>query len=229
MSKTSREVWAVVSDLHCGSTLGLCPPDGVMLDDGGRYLPSAEQLVLWDHWDTYWRMVAQSLKPKDRLFVVINGDCVDGDHHKTNQIVSKNLQATQHDIALRTIQYGLDIAKPVATFLVRGTEAHVGQSAASEGALGRSLNCVEAARGNASRWELPVDSNDVYLDFAHHGRMGQRPWTKLTGPGTLAAEIVLDAVEAGIRAPDVVFRAHAHRWADSYDAFHTRVVQCAGW
>ena len=43
-----RELWAVVSDLHCGSTLGLCPPEGVQLDDGGQYLPSAAQKALWD-------------------------------------------------------------------------------------------------------------------------------------------------------------------------------------
>ena len=52
-----RYVLAVVSDLHCGSTLGLCGPEPVELDDGGLYTPSAIQRWLWERWADYWRRV----------------------------------------------------------------------------------------------------------------------------------------------------------------------------
>ena len=43
-------VVACVGDLHAGSTLGLCPLDGVEVDDGGRYSPNASQRQLWAWW-----------------------------------------------------------------------------------------------------------------------------------------------------------------------------------
>lgn len=44
----------VFSDSHCGCRLALCPPDGIYLDDGGRYLPSAFQKKLWHWWREFW-------------------------------------------------------------------------------------------------------------------------------------------------------------------------------
>ena len=37
----------VVSDIHCGCRLGLCPKEGVALDDGGLYMPSRIQKKVW--------------------------------------------------------------------------------------------------------------------------------------------------------------------------------------
>ena len=40
----------VVSDLHAGCRVGLCPPDGARMDDGGRYRPSRLQRKMWRMW-----------------------------------------------------------------------------------------------------------------------------------------------------------------------------------
>jgi hypothetical protein len=42
-----RDGLLLVANLHINSTTGLCPPDGIELDDGGRYLPSKPQRWLW--------------------------------------------------------------------------------------------------------------------------------------------------------------------------------------
>lgn len=226
---SGRELWAVVSDLHCGSTLGLCPPEGVQLDDGGRYMPSKAQVALWDCWLRYWAAVAEERRPEDRLIVALNGDVVDGNHHQTSQIVTSNLPATQHEIAMATLAPALALS-PDSIILIRGTEAHVGGSAAYEERLARDLGAEpDPETGAASRWHFQADSQGVVLDFAHHGRLGQRPWTKMTGPGTLAAQIVMAAAKHGSRCPSVAVRSHYHQWADSADNFATRVVQIAGW
>lgn len=225
-----RELWAVVSDLHCGSTLGLCPPQGVQLDDGGQYVPSAAQKALWACWLDYWKAVATERRKRgDKLIVCINGDAVDGAHHGTTQIVTENLPVTQHEIAMATLAPMLKL-RPDSIILIRGTEAHVGGSAAYEERLARELDCVpDPKSGASSHWHFQADSQGVMLDFAHHGRLGQRPWTKMTGPGTLAAQIVLAAAKHGSRCPQVVVRSHYHQWADSGDNFAARVVQIAGW
>lgn len=224
-----RDLWAVVSDLHCGSTMGLCPPEGVQLDDGGRYLPSKAQAALWQCWIQYWAAVEAERRDGDRLFVALNGDVVDGNHHQTAQIVTSNLPATQHEIAMATLAPMLAL-KPDAIVLIRGTEAHVGGSAAYEERLARDLGAVPCeSTGAFSHWHFQADSQGVLLDFAHHGRLGQRPWTKMTGPGTLAAQIVLAAAKHRSRCPAIAVRSHYHQWADSADNFATRVIQIAGW
>jgi hypothetical protein len=225
----SREVWAVVSDLHCGSTLGLCPSYGIRLDDGGAYHPSPAQVVLWNCWIEYWQTVASRLQEGDRLILLVNGDAVDGDHHHTPQIVSKNLATTQSMIAQKALLPALTL-EPSAIVFVRGTEAHVGNGAEFEEKLARDLGAVENAEtGARSHWHFQAESNGVLLDFAHHGRLGQRPWTKTTGPSTLAAQIALAAAQQGVRAPDLVVRSHYHQGADSFDNFAVRVIQTRGW
>ena len=44
----------VVSDLHVGCQLGLCPKEGALLDEGGLYLPNAAQQTVWDWWKEFW-------------------------------------------------------------------------------------------------------------------------------------------------------------------------------
>lgn len=225
----SRDVWAIISDLHCGSTLGLCHPDGVELDDGGRYMPSREQSKLWDCWIDYWRIVKESLKFGDNLIVAINGDMVDGSHHKTTQIVTGNLPATQHNIAMNALGPAMSMG-PRNIVVIRGTEAHVGGSAAYEERIASDLGAVpDLVTGARSHWHFQSNSHGTLLDFAHHGRLGQRPWTKMTGPGTLAAQIVLASAKHGTPIPHYAFRSHYHQWADSGDNFACRVVQMAGW
>ena len=44
---------AIISDLHAGSTVGLCPPR-FTLDDGGDYVSSPAQRWLWRNWNHFW-------------------------------------------------------------------------------------------------------------------------------------------------------------------------------
>jgi hypothetical protein len=174
--------------------------------------------------------VRNAKKRGDRLHVVLNGDIVDGDHHGTGQIISKNLAATQHDIAIRCLQLAVDL-KPAHIFLVRGTEAHVGRSAEFEERVGRELGAVQcSSTGSHSWWHLQTLSQGVLLDFAHHGSVGRLPWTRANATISLAARIALAAAKHGARAPDLAIRSHMHQGADSYDHIKpTRVIQTRGW
>lgn len=225
----SRDVWAIVSDLHCGSTLGLVPERGVRLDDGGWYQPTFYQTALWDCWKSYWAEVKATLKRGDRLILEINGDALDGDHHKTGQIISKNLAATQHEIAETVLAPALEL-EPKAIHVVRGTEVHVGSSAEYEERLARSIGAEQHPRTGAySRWHLQAISQDVFMDFAHHGAVGKLPHTRSNPAKTLAMKIAHAAFKKKVRAPDVVYRSHCHQGADTGEEMPVRVIQTRGW
>lgn len=49
---------AITSDHHAGSVIGLCPSEGVRLDEGGEYRPNKAQLWLWQNWLAYHEAIA---------------------------------------------------------------------------------------------------------------------------------------------------------------------------
>ena len=220
---------AVTSDTHCRSTVGLMSPKGVALDDGGRVAPSKGQRWLWDCWLSFWDMVDRlKVKHDAGVIWVSNGDLVDGDHHNTYQIVSRN-SIQEREIVRDVLDVPLGLA-PNRIFIVRGTESHVGQGGSSEESIARALSddwpverCPET--GNASWWKLMMDVDGVFLDFTHHGRTGMRPWTHANATILLAAQITMERVKRGERIPDLAIRSHFHRISDSYDAHPCRVIQ----
>ena len=228
----SRLTIAVVSDLHCGSTVGLHPHEPTSLDNGALYVPSEAQLWMADRWEHYWNRVAD-VAGAGPLHVIVNGDLVDGDHHGTVEIVSRHPN-TQMDIAKACFQRVLAL-NPSSVAVVRGTEVHVGKSGSAEESFGKWLVAQgitvpkEQGTGNASHWHYQGIYGGVLVDAAHHGRIGSRPWTKVNATMGLAAQIVMEHAVRKERAPDLAIRSHYHQWVDTYDAFPTRVVQTPAW
>lgn len=222
------ELWACVSDTHCGSTLGLCPPEGVALDDGGRYMPSRAQVALWEAWVDYWSRVGEAREKRQPLICVVNGDAVEGLHHRSAQSVSQNLAATQHAIAVGTFRPMLAL-KPSAVIFIRGTEAHVGSSAEHEERLAEDLGAEETESGQFSHWHFQADAGGVLLDFAHHGAVGRMPHTRTNPLGALAMRITNASAKTRSRIPEIAVRSHMHQWGDTGDNYPVRVIQLAGW
>ena len=55
-----KHIVACFGDMHCGSTVGLCPPEGIELDDGGLYMPNTGQEWLWNNWEEAWAKVGNN-------------------------------------------------------------------------------------------------------------------------------------------------------------------------
>lgn len=232
MSADGRPILvAVTNDHHCGSTLGLCPPEGVRLDDGGnRYLPGLAQKWSWDCWTNFWQRAYERKRAEHAdAWLVYNGDLFEGDHHHTSQIISRNPEPQKY-IAKRVFGVPYELMRPRHTFIVRGTEAHVGPSGASEEAFAASIHAEQdPATGVWSHWHLRLEPNGVRLDFQHHGRAGARPWTEASNVSLLAANIFYEHARRGIPHPHVAFRAHVHRHSDSYGQHPTRAVVSPAW
>lgn len=221
-------VLGIFSDLHAGSMLAPCPPI-VRLDEGGNYTPSKAQRWLWQLWGDYWQRVeAERKEQKADLYVISNGDAVEGNHHQTTQILSGNLEAQSY-VLEEAFKYPLAL-KPERIFVVRGTEAHVGPAASHEEALGRRLGAEREPETHTwSWWELPLDIHGVRIDCRHHGRVGGRPWTRGSGIGALAFQIWTEHVENEFPAPHLAIRSHRHQYADSFDLYRTRAIVTPAW
>jgi len=222
-------VLAITSDQHVNSTVGLCPGEGVRLDDGGRYEPHKAQIWLWERWLSFWHDVDQlRRRHKAKLVTVYNGDAVDGDHHQTSQIVSRNMEVQGYMVS-RVFSIPRDL-KPDTAYMVRGTETHVGPSGASEESLARHLQCErDPVTETWSTWHLRLHVHGRLIDCQHHGRTGTRPWTKQNALSALACQIWMEHRLADERHPDLAIRSHRHVHGDSFDAFPTRLIQTPAW
>jgi hypothetical protein len=209
----------LASDTHCGSTIGLCPPEGVRLDDGQEVHPSKPQQWLWWCWEQVHQRAAQWAKEAGgHLWVVLNGDLVDGDHHGTAQIMSRHPDAQSY-IAERTFSV-TQVLKPARVFVVRGTEVHSGTSGSAEEGIAKRLGAERDPETHLwSRWHLRLRVHGKLVDVQHHGKgLGRLPHTKQNGANSLAWRVWQTYAERSLEAPALVVRSHLHQYADSFGA-----------
>lgn len=222
-------VIAVTSDQHCGSTVALAPPV-ITLDDGGEYHASKAQLWLWHKWQAYWEQVEQTRRRLDAtLMQVYNGDLTEGDHHRTTQILSGNPTA-QAAVVNEVLRVPLAL-KPDHIVGIRGTEAHVGPSAAFEERIFTGLRkdgwpvMRDDDTGNSSHWHWTFEHQGVRLDIAHHGKFGSRPSTKMNTVVALALDIFTEHKLQDRPHPHLAIRSHMHQYGDTGSIYPTRLIQ----
>jgi hypothetical protein len=74
-----------------------------------------------------------------------------------------------------------------------------------------------------------MEINGVLIDATHHTSMGGMPWTEQNAANRLAATVMMEYCRRGEKVPDLVFRSHVHRHADSFKAYPTRAVILPAW
>src|SRR3972149_3317230 len=204
----------VFSDTHCGCRLGLCPPDGVPLDDGGNYSPSPLQQKVWGIYEEFRDWVKRVTKG-EAWDLAMNGDALDGvQHHAVTQI-SHNLK---DQLACAVYAIGPIVKECKRSggryYHIRGTEAHVGPSAQEEERLAEHLGAEPNESGPFARWELwkRVGAGKGHLcHFLHHiGTTGSQAYESTA----VHKELVESFVEAGRwgdEAPQGIVRSPKHR------------------
>lgn len=226
---SSPVVIGVVSDCHTNSQLGLCPPEGVALDEGGRYMPNKAQLWTWECWEDYHAKL-QSLRKalKAKLVYVTNGDAFDGDHHGTAQIITRNTE-NQAFIAERVFSVPKKL-KADEYHVVRGTTIHVGEGGASEEALAKYFG-IEQDETTRMRsvWHLRLQVYGREVDLQHHCSVGGLPWTRPGGVARLAFRHMAERFGAGLKPADIIIRSHVHVHGDSYGMHQTRAIITPAW
>ena len=205
----------VISDLHVGCGMAICP-DIINMDDKGTYHPSVFQKKMKCWWDELWKEVVPKWTHGEKYAVVLNGDSLDGVHHKSTTQWSHNLE-DQSEAAYQLLKPVVDLCGG-RFYMIRGTEAHVGVSGVEEERLAKRLGAIPNSERQYARhvlWKF-IGSPDrtkkrFLLNFLHHiGTTGSMAYETTA----VMKELVEAYSEAGRwnrRPPDVIIRGHRHR------------------
>lgn len=203
----------VVSDTHCGCKMGLCPPGGVSLDDGGEYVPSRLQVKLWSMWEEFWNDWVPEATKGEPYAVLHNGDSVDGTHHNSTTQISHNLE-DQSEIAYAAMMPVVEKCEG-RYFHVRGTEAHVGKSGREEERLAKRLGAIPNEEGQYARYELWKRVGPRLVHALHHvGTTGSQAY-EATAVHKELTESYGDAARWDREPPDLIVRSHRHRYIET--------------
>lgn len=207
--KNSGPHIVVVSDLHVGCQLGLCPAGGADIAEGGRYLPSDFQKGVLKLWEEFWGSYVPKITRGEPWDVVINGECVDGVHHNSTTQWSHNLadQAAASLELLRPVKEKC----PGKFYIIRGTEAHSGQSGFHDEWIGRELGATKNKIGQFSRYELWKMLGKGLVHFTHHIGTTSSSAYESTAVYRELIEAYVEAGRWGDTPPDVLVRSHRHR------------------
>lgn len=220
----------VIADTHCGSQLGLCPPKGVRLDEGGKYMPNVVQRKMWRYWQAFWEWVADVTRG-DPYWIVLNGDLIDNVHHGATDHVSSNVM-DQHHIALEVLEPVVNAPKVSALFVTRGTEAHSGPAAEREEALAERLGARPNQYGQYAMPELWLKIGVGLGCFMHHiGTTSARGY-EATAPTKEMSGGFEEAGQWGLRPADINVRSHRHRYIEVRKPSklgYTIIVTTPGW
>lgn len=195
----------VISDLHCGCQVGLCPPR-IQLDSGGWYEQGPTQKAIWSVWGEFWKWVEVASRGEP-FSVLVNGDALDGSHHKSKTQITQNF-ADQENIAYERLAPVREKAQ--AMYFIRGTEAHVGQCAENEERLARRLDCVTNEIGRYSSYERWIRVGHGLVHATHHiGTTSSMAYLS-SAPMREYTNMLTSAGRWGNEPPDIVVRSHRH-------------------
>lgn len=201
----------IVSDLHVGSSLGLCADSGMQLGEAGIYFPSKLQISVFRAWQSFFDYAGQVNEKAESTTLVINGDSVDGFHHNTVALATNNIEVQENA--------AIEILKPVAkqfdqVYVVRGTEAHVQASAQSEERIAKGIGAQVNDEGQSSWWQLWLDVDGMIFNIAHHiGTTSSSAYESSAVMREMVAALV-EAGQWGQHLPDVLVRSHRHRYIE---------------
>ena len=198
----------IISDTHAGCQLGLCPPEGAKLDEGGTYMPNKIQREIWEHWLDFWDNWVPQVTHGEPYAVLLNGDAIDNEHHGSSHQWSHNTK-DQRRCAERILWPVREKASEM--FFTRGTSVHDGESGREIEELARDLRATPNDSGQYARHDIRIRVGKALVHALHHiGTTGSSAHEASAVNSELTASYV-DAARWGYEPPDYVVRSHRHR------------------
>lgn len=215
-----------IADPHVGSIYGLHPNyikvgnDWITLDEAGgwryknnpHYYLNSKQVRMWRNYENSVRTSALLRASKDcDLLVVVMGDAIDGDHHQTHQVTTKNEleQAAAHVSLMQWTleQIGFDKGRDKLVYL-EGTESHTRDN---EEVIAQFLPAVRFDDGAACTPFFEMDIQGKLFWFYHHGVAAGYSYSAGAGLYNYIKQIYIDRKMHNKRAPDFVMTADKHK------------------
>jgi len=199
MTKKQKPIGAViVSDLHCGSTVGLWP-DGHETSTGNTIGlgNNLHQQWLWQCWKDKDKKIKEHFR--DTPFaLIINGDCIEGRHHGSSEVVA----ALNLDHTLAAIECLRPMAKMAcAVYMTAGTECHVGDW---EKMIAREIGATWL--GDKGLLEI----NGTLIDIAHHMPTSSRAYLEAGAMSITMGNARQNYSRVGHKVPKIYLRGHRH-------------------
>lgn len=197
----------VVSDLHCGCQLGLCPPEGAKMDEGGTYKPNRVQRKMWAYWLDFWGRWVPWATHGEPYSVLVNGDAIDNEHHGSSSQWTHNTK-DQRECAEAVLRPIVD--KCERLFMTRGTGVHDGESGREIETLARTLGAVRQD-GKAAPYDWRIRVGSAIIHALH--TIGTTS-SSAHEASAVNAELTAEYVESArwrFTPPDYAIRSHRHR------------------
>ncbi len=198
MKRKKPRYIVVVSDLHVGSEIALCPAK-FDLGDGHKH---AVREWLREQWTVFQKRV-DAITEGDDFVLVLNADMVEGIHHGGHELALKSVvgQFRAACMILKPL-----VERAACAYMTEGTHCH---TLDNEHDIAEDLKLVKAPMGWA--WpRLKLKIHGKVHSFRHHIGTTSRPWLEANALGMSQASERLNALNAGEEPTDVLVAAHRH-------------------
>ncbi len=219
--KTDQPLILFISDIHCGSTVGLMP-EVIETKEGQIVRPNKFQNWMLDHWHKDWKDF-QSYRNGRPFWLVLVGDLIEGIHHGGKQVWSP--EAFDHSVA------ALALLQPIAeeatkTFLVKGTECHTREDEMAIGKVLKSVKCPETGHHAWDTVSLKIGSH--LIQVRHHMPTTGRVYLEASALSITLGNTQLSYARHKQPIPDIVVSGHRHRcgW---YADDESMMMACPAW
>lgn len=195
-----------MADLHSGSNYALFLNrewHGIKTS----HIPRAKQLQIRQQFENYAAEVKTARIGK-QVKLVINGDAIDGDHHRSGDVCTLNEkeQADIHIELMIEFQRLIDWQAGDEIYYTKGTQTHVHEQ---EYYIGKEMNAVPD--GDFYAWNiLKLNSNGVVSWFVHHGPTRGKGYNEGNSMRNWLKNIQAEATKDGTGIPDIVYTGHVH-------------------
>ncbi len=207
----------VASDLHAGSVFALLRP-GFKTQEGNEIGLNPFQVWLWQQFESCLEEVDR-LADGRKFITVFNGDLLEGNHHRTKEIVMVNpVEHARH--AAYLIEPILERSAYHA--IVEGTECHT--EAYEEMIGGQTKALKDPQTGRPIFKELNLEIHGCYGLFRHHMPTTSRMYLEASQLSIELGNCQLSYARMGLRVPKFVCAAHRHRPAKYSDGHGLFVV-----
>jgi hypothetical protein len=191
----------VVSDIHCGSSVGLATPE--TKTKAGNVISFGEnihQQWLWENWCKALEQVKEILDGSPSALLV-NGDATEGVHHRNEADLIAALIETHTDMAVDCLRPLSKLCKK--TFVTLGTECHTKHM---EDTLAEKLGAVESKAKD--KWHFSI--NGCEIDAAHHMPTTSRAYLEASHLSICMGNARQNYLRVGHSVPKVFLRGHRH-------------------
>ncbi len=195
------ELLIVASDIHCGSDVGLAPPEtktskGNIISFGDNI----HQEWLWAMWVEGCARVKQIIG-KSSAALLVNGDATEGVHHRNDSALLMSSIEAHTKMAHVCLSPLAKLCQK--KFVTLGTECHTLEM---EHLLAEKLG-AETGRAK-DKWHFSIKGCEI--DAAHHMSVTGRAYLEASAMSILMGNARNNYVRSGHSVPKVFLRGHRH-------------------